>query len=100
MIKKLEINEMDEIKKVGLKISFDGTRTILARNYNDLINELLEGEPIERLPDRVIQGLDALMGSIGGLLAIYDPGDDDINEIDIQLVSYGDAIWERDNEQN
>ena len=65
----------------NMKVSFDGLRQNMARNFNDLVSDIrdLDRQDIEHLKDSV----NFLRSSIGCLLACYDKDQqpDDFNDL-------------------
>ena len=68
-----------------MKVSMNGIRTKLARNYKSLVNVYRTMKEGNESCDELGILLEDTRELVGTLLCCYDPGDDDFKELDIEL---------------
>ena len=76
---------------MGMSVSMDGLRRQMARSYNSLVyqlnNSIEDGEKIEIEIDRIQGSLDNIRGCIGTLLAMYQEGEFDVMDEDLEIFN-------------
>lgn len=75
-----------------MKVDFNNLREKTAENYNQLIKLMKEENYKDRivsdfLDNRQIRVLEDLRNCIVGLVCVYEEGNDDFKEIDVDLLS-------------
>lgn len=81
-----------------MKVDFNNLRRKTAENYNRLIR-LMNQENYnsvaisEKLDSRQKGVLEDLRGCIVGLVCVYEEGNEDFKEIDVDLLSIEDEKW-------
>ena len=75
----------------GMTVSMDGLRRQMARSYNSLAYQLnsaiKDGDQIEIEVDRIQGSLENLRGCIGTLLAMYQEGEFETMDIDLDIFN-------------
>lgn len=75
----------------GMTVSMDGLRRQMARSYNSLVYRLnsaiKDGDQIEIEVDRIQDSLENLRGCIGTLLAMYQEGEFETMDINLDIFN-------------